>query len=353
MKPLLLLLPLAALLPVSRAGAQAIVLSEFIYEDAPTPQCHASTIVETESGLVAAWFGGEHERHPNVGIWVARHENGRWTRPVEGVTGVQADGGRHPTWNPVLFQPEGGPLMLFYKVGPNPREWWGMRMVSRDGGLTWSTPERLPDGVIGPVKNKPVELPNGDILASSSTEHDGWRVHFERSTDRGMTWRPTPPVHDGRTIGAIQPSVLVHPDGRLQAIGRTRQDRVFTIESIDGGRTWGEMSLLELPNPSAGTDAITLRDGRHLLVYNHTTSDDDDNDRSLLNVALSRDGRTWEAALVLENDPGKEFSYPAVIQTSDGLVHITYTWHRTRVRHVVLDPATLTTRPIVGGVWPQ
>jgi predicted neuraminidase len=353
MNPRALPLSLGLFLVHSTLSAQAIVHSEFIYEDPPTPQCHASTIVESGDGLVAAWFGGEHERHPNVGIWVARHENGRWTVPREVVNGVQADGTRHPTWNPVLFQPDDGPLMLFYKVGPNPREWWGMRVVSRDGGRSWSAPERLPEGVIGPVKNKPVVLANGDILASSSTEHDGWRVHFERSTDGGATWRAGPPVNDGRAIGAIQPSVLFHPEGRLQALGRTRQDRIFTIESSDGGRSWGAMTLLDLPNPSAGTDALTLADGRHLLVYNHTTSADGDDDRGFLNVAISRDGTTWEAALVLENEPGAEFSYPAVIQTSDGLVHITYTWNRTRVRHVVLDPEHLTGSPIEDGVWPR
>jgi predicted neuraminidase len=284
---------------------------------------------------------------------VSRQENGRWAAPVEVADGIQPDGSRHPTWNPVLFQPAAGPLMLFYKVGPNPRAWWGMRTTSHDDGKSWSTPERLPDGVIGPVKNKPIQLENGDILASSSTEHDGWRVHFERSTDAGATWTVTPPVNDGGTIDAIQPSVLLHSEGRLQAIGRTRQERIFTIESTDWGRSWGPMSLLDLPNPSAGTDAITLADGRHLLVYNHTTSADGDSDRGVLNVALSTDGRSWHAAMVLDEQPGGEFSYPAVIQTSDGLVHITYTWHRTRVRHVVLDPAKLTLRPISGGEWPR
>jgi predicted neuraminidase len=73
--------------------------------------------------------------------------------------------------------------------------------------------------------------------------------------------------------------------------------------------------------------------------------------RSLLNVAVSSDGRQWQAALVLENSPG-EYSYPAVIQTRDGLVHITYTWKRKRVRHVVVDPAKLELTPISGGVWP-
>jgi predicted neuraminidase len=209
--------------------------------------------------------------------------------------------------------------------------------------------------VLGPVKNKPVQLENGDILASSSTEHDGWRVHFERTGNLGMSWEVVGPVNDGRAIGAIQPSILRHPDGRLQALGRSRQDRLFTIESRDGGRSWGEMSLLDLPNPNAGTDAVTLADGRHLLVYNHARRAGGpwSAGRGVLNVALSSDGRAWQAALVLENEPGQEFSYPAVIQTSDGLVHITYTWKRQRVRHVVLDSAKLTLRPIVNGEWPR
>ena len=97
------------------------------------------------------------------------------------------------------------------------------------------------------------------------------------------------------------------------------------------------------PNPDAGTDALTLRDGRHLLVYNPTTRG-----RSPLNVAVSHDTETWENALVLENEPKSEFSYPAVIQTSDGLVHITYTWKRKLIRHVVVDPAKLVTKPMVG-----
>jgi predicted neuraminidase len=237
--------------------------------------------------------------------------------------------------------------MLFYKVGPSPSAWWGMVKTSADGGRTWSAARRLPDGVLGPIKNKPVQLANGDLLAGSSTEHDGWRVHFERSTDNGATWTLTPPVNDGRTIAAIQPSILFHPRGQLQALGRTRSGRLFETWSADQGRTWSPLALTELPNSSVGTDAVTLADGRHLLVYNHTAKG-----RSPLNVAVSADGRAWQAAFVVENEPGREFSYPAVIQTRDGLVHITYTWRRERVRHVVIDPRALSLRPIVNGNWP-
>ncbi|MCC7010790.1 MAG: exo-alpha-sialidase [Acidobacteria bacterium] len=342
-------LMLTAAVSASLRHQSPIILSELIYETAPFPSCHASTIAETPSGLVAAWFGGTAERNPDVGIWLSRHEGGRWTTPVEVANGVQSPALRYPTWNPVLFRPAAGPLYLFYKVGPSPSSWWGMSMTSSDDGRTWTTPVRLADGIIGPVKNKPVQLADGAIVSGSSTEHDGWRVHFERSTDGGRTWRATETVADGTTKGAIQPSVLVHRDGRLQAIGRTRSGRLFETWSADQGQTWSPLGLLDLPNPSAGTDAVTLRDGRQLLVYNHTASG-----RSPLNVAISDDGRAWRAVAVLEDDPGREYSYPAVIQTADGLVHVTYTWRRERIRHVVLDLSRAATpRPIANGAWPR
>jgi predicted neuraminidase len=336
---LVLLLPLAVFM-----GAQSAVpdIVEFVFESAPFASAHASTIAETRDGLVAAWFGGTREGASDVGIWVSRRVGGAWTPPVEVATGVQTDGTRFPTWNPVLFDLGTGELALFYKVGPNPREWWGMRRTSVDAGRTWSDAQRLPDGVLGPIKNKPVRLSDGTIIAPASTETpqtpSTWRVHFERSRDAGATWsvsRP-PASADGTVIDAIQPSILTHADGRLQAIGRTRSGRLFETWSADRGQTWTAVTLTELPNPSAGTDAVTLKDGRHLLVYNHTSKG-----RTPLNIAITRDGRTWEAAHVLESEPG-EYSYPAVIQTSDGLVHITYTWRRERIRHVVIDPMKLT-----------
>jgi predicted neuraminidase len=321
------------------AESPALLKSEFIYETAPFPSCHASTIVETQAGLVAAWFGGTAEKNPDVGIWVSRHVDGSWTAPVEVANGVQPDAKRYPCWNPVLFQPRAAnptpPLMLFYKVGPSPSTWWGELRTSDDHGQTWSRARRLPDGFLGPVKNKPVQLPNGDILCSTSTEHAGWRVHFERSSDLGQTWTKTDPVNDGQQIGAIQPSILFLGGNKLLALGRTQQKRIFQIESADLGKTWGQMTLTALPNPNAGTDAVTLNDGRHLLIYNHT-----ERGRTPLNIAVSKDASTWQPVLTLESEPG-EYSYPAIIQTADGLVHATYTWKRQRIKHVVIDPARL------------
>jgi len=342
-------------LSASAADQPGFVKSEFIYETAPFPSCHASTIAETKTGLVAAWFGGTRERDPDVCIYVSRHEGGQWTPPMEVANGAGFGDRRLPTWNPVLFQPKSGPLMLFYKVGPSPSTWWGMVITSDDGGKTWCAPRRLPEGILGPIKNKPVQLTNGDILSPTSTEGaNGWRVHFESSSDLGQTWTATPAMNDGKEIGAIQPSILFHEKQGLQAIGRTKQNRLFDLWSRDGGKTWGKMTLTELPNPNSGTDAVTLLDGRQLLVYNHNPNY---KGRSPLNVAVSKDGKEWLAALVLEDEPGAPngFSYPAVIQTGDGLVHITYTWRREKIKHVVIDPAKLVLRSMTDRVllWPD
>lgn len=344
---ILTFLSLISFAVVLNAASPGPTQSQFIYETAPFPSCHASTLVEpTSGGLVAAWFGGTREKHPDVGIWVSRLEGNVWTTPTEVANGVQTDGSRHPCWNPVLFQPKDGPLMLFYKAGPDPKTWWGMLRLSEDGGMSWSEPRRLPNGFAGPIKNKPVQLASGDLLCPSSSEDNGWRVHFERSSDLGLTWSRTGAINDGIEIGAIQPSILLHENDHLQAIGRTQQGKLFTVDSDDGGKTWGTMTLTTLPNPNSGTDAVTMKDGRHLLIYNHTAKG-----RSPLNLAVSSDGKTWNAALVLESEPG-EYSYPAIIQTKDGLIHATYTWKRRKVKHVVIDPATLTFEPIVNGQWP-
>src|SRR3954454_22454868 len=278
----LMMLTLAVADEPSTRPSSAIVVSEFIFESAPFPSCHASTIAQTKDGLIAAWFGGTRERAPDVGIWVSRHDGKHWSAPVEVANGVQKDGPRLPTWNPVLYQPKSGPLLLFYKVGPSPSTWWGMMMTSADQGATWSAPQRLPDGIIGPVKDKPIELADGTLLSPSSTEDKGWRVHMERTSDLGKTWSRTEPLNDGQTIRAIQPTILDHGGGVLQILCRTRHEKIYQSWSKDDGKTWSEFTATDLPNPNSGIDAVQLKDGRSLLVYNHSTTE-----RTPLHVAIS------------------------------------------------------------------
>ncbi|MBP2275656.1 MULTISPECIES: sialidase family protein [Sphingomonas] len=345
------LVALAALPMAAIAAPSPILLSEFIDPAPPYPQAHASTIVELPDGtLAAAWFGGTGESRPDVTIWFARRGPGGWDKPAAVADGQSADGTRYPTWNPVLFQPPGGPLTLFYKVGPNPRGWWGMVKTSSDGGRNWSAAQRLPEGVLGPIKNKPVVLADGSWLSPSSREegtpeHNRWCIRMERSTDQGRSWTVEPPIASPIGIEAIQPSVLHFADGRLAVVARTRQGALAMSWSRDTGKSWSPLVAIDLPNPNAGTDAVTLADGRQLIVYNHSAHWPDrpgDGPRWPLNIGLSRDGVDWRNVLTLEDKPLPDgYAYPAVIQTRDGLVHITYTYNRTHIRHVVVDPARL------------
>lgn len=331
--------------PVGRDG---IVKEEFLAPNPPTPSSHASTIVETRDGLVAAWFGGTKERYPDVNIWVSRNDGRGWSAPVEEANGIQdKDGIRYPCWNPVLFSRHNGDLVLFYKVGPSPSAWWGMVKTSSNNGKTWSAPKRLPSGIVGPVRNKPIELEDGTLLCGASAEDRGWSVHIERTKNPLKGWSSTPTLGSALDYGAIQPTLLPYADGKIQILCRTKQGRIVESWSQDKGQTWTRLVPTGLPNPNSAIDAVALRDGSVLLVYNHST-----NSRETMNVAVSQDGKNWEAALVLENGGG-EYSYPAVIQTSDGMVHITYTWKRQKIKHVVVDPTLLKPRPIAGSLWPK
>ena len=344
--------------PGIRSEKGALVIrhstAELIGTPMPVPECHASTIACTADGLVVAFFGGTREGHEDVGIWLTRKEGGAWSCPCEVARGTAGDGERFPCWNPVLFQVPGGPLLLFYKVGPNCADWWGMLMASSDGGRTWGQPRRLPDGIWGPVKNKPVQLSFGSLLCPTSGEATGWQVFLQVTDDIGATWQTIGPLNDAREIAAIQPTILLHACGRMQMLCRTRQGFIAESWSADGGRSWAAMRLTELPNPNSGIDAVALRDGRVLLVYNHTGSIPGQwgGRRTPLNAAVSCDGLMWRAALVLEDGEG-EYSYPAVIEAPCGEIHVTYTWQRRNIKHVVIDPSQLEGIPMSHGRCPE
>jgi predicted neuraminidase len=330
-------------------GDKCIIKSEYIFNqgEVPFPSCHASTIIQTNNGMIAAWFGGTAERNPDVGIWVSNYSDGHWSKPIEAANGIENKETRYPCWNPVLFNC-GQKILLFYKVGPSPSEWWGELITSSDNGQSWSSPARLPENIYGPIKNKPVLLSNGVLLCPSSTENKGWRIHMEMTDDMGVTWERTSALNN-RKYGIIQPTVLIHKDGLLQILCRSTKSSIMTSWSTDSGRTWSGPETSGLPNPNSGIDGVTLKSGVQLLVYNHLVKG-----RNMLNVAISEDGKKWEAAVLIEHgEEGSEYSYPAVIQTEDGMVHITYTWNRKMIKHVVIDPAKIISRNFSNGAWPE
>lgn len=310
---------------------QTIRSSQFIYDTASFASCHASTIVETPKGILAAWFGGKFEGDRDVNIYASWLVNNKWSAPVQIADGFVNDSVRYACYNPVLFLAPNNELLLFYKIGPNVQGWTGWMKRSTNYGVTWSAPERLPDGILGPIRNQPYVV--GDtIMCPSSTEKNGWKVHFEYTTDNGKSWTKGPDLNDANPITGIQPAVLNHGSGVLQAITRSQNGTVNETWSYTNGKTWTPLQQTNLINNNSGIDAITLQDGRHMIVYNNCKAPS----RSPLNVAISNDGKNWEPLLALENEIGAEFSYPYLIQTNDQNIHITYTWKRKKIKHVVL-----------------
>lgn len=320
---------------------------EFIYEQAPFPSAHASTIAEVGNGeYLAAWFGGTDEGNPDVAIWASRRTDKGWTKPEE-----MAREAGVPCWNPVLFHARNGRLWLYYKFGPNVREWTAGRRYSDDEGKTWSATEHLPAGVYGPARAKPLLMGDGSIVSGTSVEsYQSWAAWVERSTDNGLTWTRTGPITlpelystpsagdpKAHAIGLIQPTVISMGGRHLRMYMRSSPPigRICVSDSIDGGLTWSKARKLDLPNPNSGIDAIRLKDGRIVLIYNNTPTE-----RTPLNLAVSSDGEHFRNFATLESEPG-EYSYPALIQGSDGNLHMTYTYRRKTIRYAVFPLASI------------
>lgn len=324
---------------VCRAQKVTVVENQFIFLTAPFASAHASTIVETNSGrLIAAWFGGKHEGSDDVGIWMSVKEKTGWSKPVQVADGKHSDGVQYPCWNPVLFQARDGRLYLHYKVGGNPREWWALYKISLDDGRSWSTATKLPEKFLGPIKNKPVQLDDGSILYGSSIEtvkDNRWTVHMEMSGENLLDWKKIEIQTD--SLQAIQPTIIRHANGTLQTLSRSKHDALVESWSADYGKTWSKLSLTKIPNPNSGVDAATLANNIHLLVYNPAFSGKEWwEGRAVLRLAASSDGVTWKDLHTFEQHSKGEYSYPAIIVGRNGVVHVTYTFNRTKIRYVQL-----------------
>ena len=277
---------------------------------------------------------------------------------------------REACWNPVLFETPDGVLHLYFKIGPNVAGWKGWRITSKDGGKTWSRREQLPDSIYGPIKNKPIlivrspltidhsatrsnngqsSMVNGQRLISpTSDERNGWKCYFELSDDLGKTWRRTAFVEADSGVLAIQPTIIQLPDGRLEALCRTRSRHIGVTFSSDNGETWSKLQLIDTPNNNSGIDAVTLNSQfsilnsqfKYALICNDWPIEPDKQKgaRTPLSILCSDDGLHWQHWVTLEDSPISQYSYPSIIQTRDGHLHAIYTWRRQRIKHVELVP---------------
>lgn len=330
---------LLLIVPCTLSSQYRIVETHLLTTATPTKASHASTILQIGEGkFLSAWFGGEYEGHEEVGIYLAHYSNNKWKPGVLTATAEKIDGKTYPCWNPVLIKNE-ETIFLYYKVGPNPREWWGQLITSTDNGNSWSSPKRLPQDFLGPIRVKSLQLPNGDFLHPSSTETpdtDYWSMHFEVSDKNGKNWRRINVECD--TFQVIQPTLLTLPDNRIMMMARSRHNKIIAAHSSDAGQNWSKLYALDLPNPNSGIDAIPIAGSNtYLMVYNPLTAGKEWwEGRSKLVLGQSPNGEHWKEILSLEDHDEGEFSYPAIIESNDGKVHITYTFDRKQIKHLVL-----------------
>ncbi len=340
------------LLISSSSLVQAFIKEEWISPERDQFDCHGSSIVEVDKDtLLVVWKGGigrgkcNVDMKDDVGIWQTRFQEGKWSSPQR----ISTDEERN-CWNPVLCKLPSQELLLFYRVGPDPRRFLGVLKRSLDGGKSWSPPTILPAGILGPIKNKPVLGSRGKLICGSSIEvgepEDPLKTTscwIEVSEDAGRSWKKFGPIQiPGKEFGAISPALFFDDLGILHLFCRDRSLKIggegfiWHATSEDEGETWTPLRKTSLPNPDTSFDAIYLGEGKALLVYNHSF-----NHRYPLNIAFSTNhGETWTKCDELESNSGE---FPAVIQTQDGLVHITYASsplgsEQRRIKHVVIDP---------------
>ena len=306
------------------------MLKEQIFSSAPFAECHASSVLALrDGGFAAVWFGGSKEGNDDVGIWGAVRR-GAWSAPV-----LLAKVSEEPHWNPVLFRDAAGRIMLFFKVGKTIADWRTFRLVSDDEAGRWSEPVELVPGDRtggrGPVKNKPLLLADGAILAPGSVECGEWRSFTDRSTDGGRTWTRSALIdmtpRGGRKPGAIQPALWESLPGCVHMLLRTDAGELFRSDSADGGRSWCTAYPAGLPNNNSGIDLARLADGTLVLAAN--LSGENWGPRNRLALRFSGDGGAgWSEPYLLEGEAEGEFSYPAVIPLSGDGFAVTYTWKR-------------------------
>ena len=326
-------------------------IQEFIVEeDREFDSGHASTLLELNDGnVIVSWFAGSWEKGSDVAIWVARRMNGVWEKPRR-ICNERCVA----MWNPVLFRKSNGNIILFYKVGETISQWKTFYIESDNEGESFGAPMELVEGDIGgrgPVKNKPIRLKDGTVLAPASLEGGVWDCFVDISTDDCKTWEKSGMVplrrasYDIQALnrpynkhycygkGIIQPTLWQDKDEYVHMLTRSTSSRIFRSDSTDGGRTWSLAYDTGIPNNNSGIDIAVLPDGRLVLVYNPRENLPNyyKGPRTPLVVAYSEDnGETFHELAVLEDGPG-EFSYPAIICNDRNEIMVSYTWRRERI----------------------
>jgi len=303
------------------------------------PSCHCSVIEELANGdLVVGYYAGEGEARPDAAWVLARRRDGE--DAFDSLT-IVADTQGKPEGNGILFQTDDGGLIVIYGTmhgrldgpyGPGVR--WvtcDLRIKrSEDNGQTWSSVEIIEPELGHVPRCKPIRLDNREILFG--TEHKSGYSKIWASGDDGKTWEIVASIPGEPNQ---HPSLIQREDGTIVALLRPSGKHANVLKSIstDYGRTWSPAKPTPLPCPHAALDAVRLIDGRIVMVWN-----DHPRSRNPLTLAVSEDGGdTWPYKRPLVTGEG-QFHYPAIIQTRDGLLHLTFTNNRRTIDYIVLTP---------------
>ncbi|MDF2959220.1 MAG: hypothetical protein K0S39_955 [Paenibacillus sp.] len=317
---------------------------------------HAANLLELDNGdLLCVWFTGSGEGNTDTNVVMSRLPAGmnHWGSPVQ----LSNDPERSEQ-NPVLFQAPDGKLWLFH-TSNEPHNQKTSRVayrISEDRGVTWGRTEVLFDGTGIFLRQPLLVLKNGDwLLPAYYCKLDGHFSVVQISTDEGKTWQE---YEVQNSTHRVQMNVVNLSDGTLYAIFRSRQaERIYTSISKDNGRTWTVPAKSELPNNNSSIQMTKLQNGHLALIYNNSSLERDQfrwvqrkgefrkkTLRTPLTLAISEDeGKTWpyyrnvQMADLEYKDSEVGYSYPSIIATRDGRLHIAFSYLRKAIKYVCLD----------------
>ena len=301
-----------------------------LFADLEPLSVHCATLCELDDGrLLAAAYAFPFETSAETKIVASYFDGSGWSpsRTLIDLPGIAVG-------NPVLWSPEPGRIELFFVTLVS--ESWTEAIVcvqgSRDAGRTWSA-AKVVHGRRGLMtKTRPVR--SGDLLLLPVYDERNWCSHVLARRDDVDEWRL---FGDTTSRGkTIQPAIAGLADGRLLMLSRSPHGTIFESYSFNQGLAWTASQPTPLPNPNSGIDLLKLEDGRLLLAYNPQTRG---RERLGLSVA-DKEGRGWSDPMLLEHGTG-EYSYPFMIQSRNGTIHMLYTEQRTHIVHVQLQPQHL------------
>ena len=346
--------PVKPLSSISRSSQPPVLIQGFVCNPCGVKRVHAPSITTTVDGTVqTVWYGGTREGAKDVSIYRSIYlpKNLFWT-PADVLIDRSESMEKLSRYIKKLGNPaiaiDNNRLWLFF-VTVAAGGWSGSSISylrSEDDGESWQTAGRIISSpffnISTLVRTNPISLPKGIVAIPAYHELAGKFSEFIYLSSEGEVLDKSR-ISWGRTT--LQPAVISLDGDILIAYMRnaaTHRRKIAKATSLDNGKSWGKLHYLSLPNPDASVAALKDNQGRIIVALNNTTEG-----RRDMSLAVSLDNGSSRMVVhrfdYSEKD-GAEFSYPSLIQATDGTYHLVYTWHRKRIKHVSFNQAWLDQR---------